>query len=64
MIVVPLHKEWIEVFSGCANGAPEVRWWLEYCTADERLCVSDHPTEDEAITEAARWEMPIVRDRR
>lgn len=63
MSVVPIHREWMEVWSGTPKGEDAVRWFVEHCTADGKLVVADYPNEVEALAEARIWGLPLVRDR-
>lgn len=51
---------WLEIFSATAAGETTVRWYVEYCTAYSRSIVADRRTQDEAISAAQEWDLPIA----
>lgn len=53
-------EAWIEISSGIAAGETTVRWYAEYCTAYSRSTVADRRTEDEVISAAKDWDLPIT----
>ncbi len=58
-----IDQAWIEISSRLANGETTIRWYVEYCSAANRCVVADRRTEDEAISAAMGWELPIVHSR-
>jgi len=59
--VVPIHKAWIEICDGRAEGETERRWYVEHCMADGKYVVADFATEEEAMIEARNWELPVIK---
>lgn len=55
-----IDDAWLEIFSAIAAGETTVRWYVDYCTADSRSTVADRGTEDEAISTAKEWDLPIT----
>lgn len=63
MTVVPLHREWMSVWSGIPIGEAARRWFVEHCTIEGYIGVADFGSEAEAIDEAKGWDLPVVRER-
>lgn len=59
--VAQLRKEWVEVWSATVTGSGRVIWFVEWCKPNGKTIVSDCATEDEALTAAKRWNLPILR---
>lgn len=59
MTVVPLFKEWVEVYRGTLDGQP--KWFVEHHFGGAGLIVSDRDTEEEAMADAKADGLPVIR---
>ncbi len=59
MTVVALRKEWVEVWAGMLDGRSV--WFVEHHFGGAGLIVSERATEDEAVTDAKEFGLPIIR---
>ncbi|MNX45406.1 hypothetical protein D3C86_759190 [compost metagenome] len=63
MTVVALHPERVEVWSGTIAGDVSPTWFVSHVCSEGEAIVADRCSEDEALSDARDWQMPIVRRR-
>jgi hypothetical protein len=56
-----VDDEWMAIAPCRSDGSAAVRWFVLYCEAGGgESIVGDCATEDEAMTDASFWHLPIV----